>query len=1086
MIKEIKYGSYSAVPSDHESSDGDLAAVMGAVCSDGALQPVEPPKVRFTLGVNKVVICIHKTSEFTHYIVHDTSFHKLYWLDSADAAGSVDAKLHFLYDLNGAGVNDVTCVGNTIVLALSSGLEYFFWRDAAYRDLGSKPPFTTIQFGLKGNFESYPSSKNNRSKPDGYGKYEDVDENGITDGWIIWKTSFYKNSFPCPYVGYKTRTPYTGDSFSAEDMYTESSQSDYDSAAGEEDNSNNTASVVNSLTNLVLGAMNKFLQVKGTDKDKFIMPFLVRYAYRMYDGSHIMHSVPVLLIPNSKAPVCWWRDDSSIQGVHSSDKTYARREPFVYARISAFVARLVRRIINVPEKLYDWKDLITGIDIFVSDKLYNYDMSGHVFGWERMTTADQPADSDYPNYFSDGNVSYDTSSGVLSSYARLNFLTMHKRMYDWSYYAPRYRFSIPEFDQAKINKSVEECSLFYKVAGIDFDKLIWKDGDTVKTAASTSMLTIKDVEIEEGTLKALTSRERLEDDYKSHYTKTCTSLYSYNSRLNLGHVSETIDSSANHPLAMFPILYIGTPPRYWNAVIEYNKNGRKYYSEQRTAASAIMGQDCDFPLYIFVPDTDAQKVYLTLWRAKDGSTLDPDDNASLIGGAGSDIKNEGLQAGTVDQQNAPALAALASGGDTVSDKNDEGTIVIPSIDDAKSDSGLTTGKDFGLTADGWQTSDGVTTRLNTGVYVVELKQHTGLNGAVWFKGYDTTLLTSSSVATLQRTTNTIEYQSKIYTTEVNNPFRFPVGGINTVGTGSIMGIVTAAKALSQGQFGQFPLYAFSDDGVWALEITASGSYSAKQPISRDVCINPASITQLDSAVLFASDRGIMRISGSTVSCISDALNGKAPFDVSTLPGIGKLVDLYNAANLNTYKLTAGGLQVDPFMDFIGGCKMIYDYTHQRVIVFNKRYAYAYVYALDSQNWGMRQNEVADTLNSYPQALAQDGNGNLVDFSETDASEFVALVVTRPLNLDNANELKTVSAVIQRGYCDLNDVAQVLYGSRDLSHWHAVWSSANGYMRGFSGTPYKYFRIALVARLGKGQSLFGCSVNARARDTNQLR
>ena len=100
-----------------------------------------------------------------------------------------------------------------------------------------------------------------------------------------------------------------------------------------------------------------------------------------------------------------------------------------------------------------------------------------------------------------------------------------------------------------------------------------------------------------------------------------------------------------------------------------------------------------------------------------------------------------------------------------------------------------------------------------------------------------------------------------------------------------MGISTAAKALSQGQFGQFPLYAFTDEGVWALEVNSSGGYSAKQPITRDVCISSDSITQIDTAVLFATDRGIMEISGSQTQCLTDIINGNDFFSLDRLPGL---------------------------------------------------------------------------------------------------------------------------------------------------------------------------------------------------------
>lgn len=1108
MIKEIKYGSYSAKPSDYECSDGELATVIGAVAEDGSVRPVEPPVELFKLGNGKKVLAIHETTAFKHYIVHDTIFNKLYWLDSVDAVndetGTVDSKLQLLRNLTST-INGLTCVGNTVIVVMASEMAYFFWRDDSYHDLGAKPPFTTIQFGLKGDFESYPNDDDADGKPDGYGKYEDVDEGGIRRGWIIWNTSFYRNSFPCPYTGYEKRVPYTAESFSAEDLYTTASESDFDDQAAEEDNSESTAPVVNSLTNLVLGAMNKFLTVKGTDKEKFIMPFLVRYAYRMFDGSHIMHSAPVLLIPNSKAPVCWWRNDSSIRGEHSSGETYAKRQPMIYSRISAFTAKLMKRMVSVPEALYDWKDVITGIDIYVSAPLYNYDQSGHVYGWERMV--DNDGDTEYSNYinaykgyFHMGNPSNVLESGS-NTYARFDFATLQQKRYknSWNsgYCRPKYRFLIPEFDESEINEKVEQCSLFYKVSSLDFDDLVWKDGDSIKTATKPAMADIDEVDIDEGTLKALTSRERLQDDYKTHYPKTANSIYSYNNRLNLGHVFETIDSEANHPLAMFPIYYIGLPPNYWHAVIEYNKDGKRYYSEQRSVEGLLTGQACDWPMFIFVPDADAKKIYLTRWTGSkdaDGTEhLDPKDNVNMIGG-GSDITSESLSTNyTTTQESTVALAA--SSDDTVvdggtqsaaSDRNSDGEIELPTLDDAKTDSGLSSTKDYGLTSEGWQTSDGAITTLNTGAYVIELKQHENLNGAVWFKGYGTASLNTTTLDQLTRTDNKVEYRSKIYTTDVNNPFYFPLSGINTVGTGRVLGLVTAAKALSQGQFGQFPLYALTDEGVWALEINSTGSYSAKQPISRDVCINPDSITQLDSSVLFASNRGIMLIEGSSLACISDSLNAADPFDVTTLPNIGTLVNLYNSIAGTSEQIVTSDLQVDPFMQYLKDCRMVYDYTHQRVIVFNAKYAYAYVYSLNSKNWGMMRSHVSTGINSYPDALAQQGDGNVVNFSESAATEYASLLVTRPLKLDASDVMKTINTVVQRGYMKMANVGQVLYGSRDLYNWHTVWSSADGYLRGFSGEPYKYFRLALACKLNKDESLYGCSIDMDIRDNDQLR
>ncbi len=364
--------------------------------------------------------------------------------------------------------------------------------------------------------------------------------------------------------------------------------------------------------------------------------------------------------------------------------------------------------------------------------------------------------------------------------------------------------------------------------------------------------------------------------------------------------------------------------------------------------------------------------------------------------------------------------------------------------------------------------------------VVPLEPHGFLNGSFYFGGWDEPAGVSqgrppqSSIAD-----RTIEVFNKVYTSEVNNPYIFPLLGINTVGTGRIMAISTAAKALSEGQFGQFPLYAFTDEGVWALEVSSTGSYSARQPITRDVILENTEPLQMDSAVLFATDRGIMLISGSQTQCITDVINAEEPFNVLQLPGMDKLHSMLGH-DADTCLPTA------PFLDFISECGMLYDYVHQRVIVYNPNYTYAYVYSLKSKEWGMMYSTIEAGINSYPEALAVDHNGALLNFSAMQGVETKGLLVTRPLKLETPDILKTMDTVIQRGHFQKGNVQAVLYGSRDLYNWHLVWSSKDHFLRGFRGTPYKYFRIACVTSLSATESLFGASLQFTPRQTNQPR
>lgn len=328
-------------------------------------------------------------------------------------------------------------------------------------------------------------------------------------------------------------------------------------------------------------------------------------------------------------------------------------------------------------------------------------------------------------------------------------------------------------------------------------------------------------------------------------------------------------------------------------------------------------------------------------------------------------------------------------------------------------------------------------------------------------------------------TTTFNEYNKIKQSPVNNPFYFPPEGVTTTGEGRVIAISSAAQALSQGQFGQFPLYAFTTEGVWALEINSSGDFAARQPITRDIILATTMPLQMDRAVLFPTDRGIMLITGSQTQCITDVINAHEPFNVLQLPGMDKLHSMLGH-DADTC------LPAAPFLDFISECGMLYDYVHQRVIVYNPSYTYAYVYSLKSKEWGMMYSTIESCINSYPEALAVDHNGALLNFSAMQGVETKGLFVTRPLKLETPDILKTMDTVIQRGHFQKGHVQVALYGSRDLFNWHLVWSSKDHYLRGFRGTPDKYFRIAGVAKLNPDESVFGASIQFTPRFTNQPR
>jgi hypothetical protein len=223
----------------------------------------------------------------------------------------------------------------------------------------------------------------------------------------------------------------------------------------------------------------------------------------------------------------------------------------------------------------------------------------------------------------------------------------------------------------------------------------------------------------------------------------------------------------------------------------------------------------------------------------------------------------------------------------------------------------------------------------------------------------------------------------------------------------------------------------------------------------------------------------MLLSGSESICITDVISSEEPFLLASLQQGDRLIGMANLATQNFNYI--------PFKEYVRGCRMAYDYVNQRIYVIHPDHRYGYVYSMESKAWGMTASDIVSTLNSYPESVAMDRYNRLVDLSAPQTtSDIPTFFVTRPLKIDSPDILKTVNSVIQRGNFRKGAVKVAMYGSRNLIDWHPIYSSTDHYLRGFSGSPYKYFRLAVIGSLNHNESISGCSIQFDARLTNQPR
>lgn len=946
MIKDIKYNGYTAQPSDYESPDGDIAASLNLINEDGALHPIPQPSVILSMpDENHRAVFIHKVGGTIHYIIFNSFTNKLLWTD-----GKASSPLVEIGSFN--GLSHCNAVGNTLLVFTSRGIFYVLWNNSKYNLLGNRLPEVEISFGLVGHPRLYSVSDPSKKT------FTVTFEEGIILQGL-------------------------------RDKFSEKNQ--------------------DSVTEQIMARLNKFIREQTVDKGRFCFPFFIRYALRLYDGSLVHHSAPVLMNPaTSAAPAVLW-DSAKVEKYHIEDYGDVKRYKSCECDIMLIASSIdCRPIVNDDFlSLGRWSDIVKSVEVFISRPLYTYDQSGKI---SQLTDTDNLDTRFIGRIFHQGYqhgsqpqyASEITEDSILAPVSATSTSFLDKYM-EWPYYQiyglyfdknrqfPAESFHLPEFSEEKIGENLRSCSTFYKLCSIPLADL---------DPSRRTLLPIQD-----DYLQSLTSREVMTDDYLTHDTLFADRSYSYNNRLNLAAVRRRPFAGFS-PLTMFAFCDNAAPsvsvlddkktikvdfqPTVDRSILSvYLKEGGKTFLLQTAADTApwfsrSQTQKLSWGCFLFYPNVNAFRIVIS----------------------------------------SPAY----------------------------------------------------------GSFSIDLRPHDFLNGAYALLDY-ASLRQGNLSATLPSVDTTseslIDASNRIYTSEVNNPFFFPVTGINAVGQGTVLGMATAAKALSQGQFGQFPLYAFTTEGVWAMEVSSTGSYSARQPITRDVILANTDPLQMDSAVLFATDRGIMLISGSQTQCITDVINSTDPFDVMQLPAMDKLHSMLGHGADNC-------LPTAPFLEFIAECGMLYDYVHQRVIVYNPNYTYAYVFSLKSKEWGMMFSTIEAGINSYPEALAVDHDGALLNFSSMEDEPTKGLLVSRPLKLDAPHTLKTVDTLIQRGRFRKGHVQSVLYGSRDLFNWHLVSSSRDHFLRGFHGTPYKYFRVALLCELAPDETIHGATLQFTPRLTNQPR
>lgn len=510
MIKTINYSGVTHSPHNSTSPDGELSLCLNLVNDNGTLTSLEEPTPLVTLPDGLQALYTHETSTFRHLIAYDSDAQSLIWVDlNTLAFGNMDWGDDtywgtILSSLNTAPT--INHIGNTlIILHKDKPMGYAVWKDNNYKHLGFKPPFINMKAGLLSSTNFVGSI----TLPSG------------TD-------TFYPKS-----VANQTDGGYTVE-FSEE--------------------------LADKISASVLAGVNEHIATY-TKKGKFIFPFLLRYALRLYDGSLVQQSFPILLIPNSYLIASFNGNPVSTNNFSLYTIDYSK---ITDCNITPFLADLGTHILDVPAELSNWKDLVQSLDIFISAPIYTYDQG------KKVTKLSYSHDSGVNKNF-----------GVFEDFAGERSFT-HNSI-----------FQIPRKDDDVLQDAVESCSLFYKIHSIPFDN-IKKQGDFTKIA------------IDGEKLLTITSQEVMTDEYNSHQSIHADNSFVYNSRLNLSGISQEILTDV---YGSVQISGTASANKRFDLYTTLSSDGAAYtLRHPREYVNDIYGTDGNpysaFPRYIYYPYTN--------------------------------------------------------------------------------------------------------------------------------------------------------------------------------------------------------------------------------------------------------------------------------------------------------------------------------------------------------------------------------------------------------------------------------------------------------------------------------------------------
>jgi hypothetical protein len=288
------------------------------------------------------------------------------------------------------------------------------------------------------------------------------------------------------------------------------------------------------------------------------------------------------------------------------------------------------------------------------------------------------------------------------------------------------------------------------------------------------------------------------------------------------------------------------------------------------------------------------------------------------------------------------------------------------------------------------------------VFSIPLEKHNFLNLSYYLSEGLSPVTENGSMETgnyfPDRNVSIIE-SNKIKVSDLNNPLSYPNKNTYTIGNGEILAFATIGIRIPEGSFGQYPLYVFTTNGIYALSV-GSGDvlYSSQSTPTSYEIPTTGIICPTPFGVAFTSSRGICIISGQQVELLTPQL--QQPPQLMVIQTDEKLEGVVLDLTTN-------------FKYFLKGIEYIlYNPAENELIIHNKDAEFNFVYCFDSRQFYQSTEKFDNAVqNAFPDLLVIDDK-KIKDYANPQSSQVHVSLITRPL-LFGTPDIKRLERMIVR-------------------------------------------------------------------------